>query len=401
MEGSSFVKNKFKRSSRKRKFNKLLICIIFIILSTILFLYIRDFNKKLNKNFENIIDLNHNLFKKIQNLETIIKQKENSYIISNSDVTTNNNNNVAINKINSLNEEFDEKLNQKYKENQHHFCQSNDLFTDIEIENKISKVHAHLNNISFYMFVYKSGDYVSDSISGSGSWERDQTNKVINCLNYYSNKKQLSKNEITVLDIGANVGWYSFYLANEGYELFSYEVSHFNTYILKKNFCLNENVNITIINKGIGLQQEKCLLHHPSINIGNAVILCGENVNIAKRNKNLTEEVEFTKLSNYFSFLSKKNIAFIKLDVEGSEGKVIESGIEFISKYHVPFLLVEFRNDYLKMQGTDPRKFLEMFENNGYVFSTVSFFPQNYMSIEALLEIKSTDLYIVYKNILE
>ena len=142
-------------------------------------------------------------------------------------------------------------------------------------------------------------------------------------------------------------------------------------------------------------------MHHPSINIGNAVILCGENVNIAKRNKNLTEEVEFTKLSNYFSFLSKKNIAFIKLDVEGSEGKVIESGIEFISKYHVPFLFVEFRNDYLKMQGTDPRKFLEMFENNGYVFSTVSFFPQNYMSIEALLEIKSTDLYIVYKNILE
>ena len=127
---------------------------------------------KLNKNFENIIDLNHNLFKKIQNLETIIKQKENSYFISNSDVTTNNNNNVAINKINSLNEEFDEKLNQKYKENQHHFCQSNDLFTDIEIENKISKVHAHLNNISFYMFVYKSGDYVSGSISGSGSWER-------------------------------------------------------------------------------------------------------------------------------------------------------------------------------------------------------------------------------------
>ena len=366
-----------------------------------MFLYIRDFNKKLNKNFENIIDLNHNLFKKIQNLETIIKQKENSYIISNSDVTTNNNNNVAINKINSLNEEFDEKLNQKYKENQHHFCQSDDLFADIEIENKISKVHAHLNNISFYMFVYKSTDYVSDSISGSGSWERDQTNKLINCLNYYSNKKKLSKNEITVLDIGANVGWYSFYLANEGYELFSYEVSHFNTYILKKNFCLNENVNITIINKGIGLQQEKCLLHHPSINIGNAVILCGENVNIAKRNKNLTEEVEFTKLSNHFSFLSKKNIAFIKLDVEGSEGKVIESGIEFISKYHVPFLLVEFRNDYLKIQGTDPRKFLEIFENNGYVFSTVNFFPQNYMSIEALLEVKSTDLYIVYKNILE
>ena len=64
-------------------------------------------------NYENTTDLNHNLFKKIQNLETIIKLKENSYIILNSNVTSNNNNNVTINKINPLNEEFDEKLNQK------------------------------------------------------------------------------------------------------------------------------------------------------------------------------------------------------------------------------------------------------------------------------------------------
>ena len=303
----------------------------------------------------------------IQNLEKIIKQKENSYITLNNNITKDNTNKVNISKINSPNEEFDEKLNQRYKENQHHFCESNDLFADKEIDNKIIKVNAHLNNISFYMYVYKSTDYVSGSISVYGSWERDQMNKVINCLNYYSNKKNLSKSEITVLDIGANVGWYSFYLANAGYELFSFEISHINSYILKQNFCLNENINITIINKGIGLEEEKCLLHHPSTNIGNAVVLCGENANIARRNKNLTEEVEFTKLSNYFSFLSKKNIALIKLDVEGSEGKVIESGIEFISKYHVPFLFVEFRNDYLKLQGTDPKKFLEIFENNGYI----------------------------------
>ena len=62
------------------------------------------------------------------------------------------------------------------------------------------------------------------------------------------------------------------------------------------------------------------MLHHPSHNIGNAVILCGENAKISRNTKNLTEEVEFTKLSNYYDFLSEKNIALIKLDVEGSEG---------------------------------------------------------------------------------
>ena len=57
---------------------------------------------------------------------------------------------------------------------------------------------------------------------------------IMKCLEYYSNKKQLSKKDITILDIGANIGWYSFYLAKAGYELISFEVSHVNDYILKK-----------------------------------------------------------------------------------------------------------------------------------------------------------------------
>ena len=390
--------DKFSRLYPKRKKGnksiKILKYFIFITLCIILFAYLFYFTKRLNMNYENIIHLNHDLIKKIQNLENIIKTKGDNPVIS-SKFNTNSS------KEDLQNKEFDEILNKKYIENQHHFCQSEDLFYDKEIENKIKKVRARLNNISFDMFVYKSDDYVSGSISGSGAWDRDQVNKLLRSLNYYAEKKKLNKNEITILDIGANVGWYSFYLANSGYELFSFEVSHINSYIIKKTFCLNETINITLINKGIGLEEEKCFLHHPSNNIGNSVILCGENRNIARKKENLSEEVEFIKLSNYYSFLSKKNLALIKLDVEGSEGKVIESGIEFINQYHVPFLFVEFRNDYLKLQGSDPKEFLEMFERNGYLFSNVDFFCEKYSSIEDLLKIKSTDLYIVHKKILE
>ena len=393
MEVDKFSKLHPKRN-KVNKSKKIIKAIIFIILSILLFLYLFYFTKRLNTNYAKIINLNYYLIKKIQDLENIIKRQSPNPIIS-SELYSNSS------KENSSNEEFDEILNKKYIENQIHFCQSDDLFYDTEIENKIKRVRAHLNNIAFYMFVYKSNDYVSNSISGSGAWEGIQVSKLIKSLNYYGEKKKLNKNEIAVLDIGANVGWYSFYLANAGYELFSFEVSHINGYIIKKNFCLNQTLKITLINKGIGLEKEKCFLHHPSNNIGNAVILCGEYGNIAVKKENLTEEVEFTKLSNYYSFLSKKNLALIKLDVEGSEGKVIESGIEFISKYKVPFLFVEFRNDYLKLQGTDPKEFLEMFEKNGYLFSIDDFFCKKYLSIEILLKVKSTDLFIVHKSILE
>ena len=135
--------------------------------------------------------------------------------------------------------------------------------------------------------------------------------------------------------------------------------------------------------------------------MGNGVILCGEEKNMVGNTKDLTEEVTFTKLSNYIPYLSKKNLALIKIDVEGSEGKVIYSGIELITKYHIPFLFIEFRNSYLKLRGTDPRKLLEMFVNNGYLLSLDGFLTKRYSSIDDILKNSSTDLYIVYSKILE
>lgn len=143
------------------------------------------------------------------------------------------------------------------------------------------------------------------------------------------------------------------------------------------NFCLNENIKVIIINKGISdvKNNEKCILHHPSNNIANTVILCGKNPNIPMNiENNIIEKFKFTKFSNYYKFLSEKNIALIKIYVEGSEVNIIKSWIEFITKYQVPFLFIEFINDYSKMQGTEPKELLEIFEWNGYLISKDNFF---------------------------
>ena len=169
MEVDKFSKLHPKRN-KVNKSKKIIKAIIFIILSILLFLYLFYFTKRLNTNYAKIINLNYYLIKKIQDLENIIKRQRPNPIIS-SELNSNSS------KENSSNEEFDEILNKKYIENQIHFCQSDDLFYDTEIENKIKRVRAHLNNIAFYMFVYKSNDYVSDSISGSGAWEGNQVSK--------------------------------------------------------------------------------------------------------------------------------------------------------------------------------------------------------------------------------
>ena len=49
-----------------------------------------------------------------------------------------------------------------------------------------------------------------------------------------------------------------------------------------------------------------------------------------------------TKLSNYISFLSNKNIALMSLNLDGSEEKAIIGGQALIIKYHIPFIYMKF-----------------------------------------------------------
>ena len=80
---------------------------------------------------------------------------------------------------------------------------------------------------------------------------------------------------------------------------------------------------------------------------------------------------------------------------------MVKSGIELITKYHIPFIYIEFTPDYLKMQGTNPRELLEIFENNGYSISTVDFISKNYTTIDKIVNVTSKDLYLIGSKFLE
>ena len=126
-------------------------------------------------------------------------------------------------------EKFDENIYQEVKKQQMEFCNNQ---------------NTSFLNKNFNMYVYNQPDYVSNSISNGQSWEFTETKTLIDALNYYSSLKNIPNDNIYILDIGANVGWYTFSLANCGYQVLSFEASVVNNYILKKNFCLNPNLNI-------------------------------------------------------------------------------------------------------------------------------------------------------------
>jgi len=90
---------------------------------------------------------------------------------------------------------------------------------------------------------------------------------------------------------------------------------------------------VTLINKGIYTEEKRCYIYSYNINLGNGIVICNEK-DFANNTYNMNEEIVLTKLSNYISFFKNKNLAMIKMDIEGLEGKAIQSGIElYILEY--------------------------------------------------------------------
>ena len=313
-------------------------------------------------------------------------------------------NNTSLNHYNYFQKEENDKIftemdRQKHIKQQNLFCQNQINNNNTKIEDKIKMVNIKFSNSNFDMFIYKSNDFLSNAISGSGSWETKETNNLLSLLDYYSRKKNIERNDIYVLDIGANIGWYTFILGNKGYNIISFEPSTTNYYILNKNYCLNNNTNIILINKGLDIEETNISIYHPLINIGNAISSNdAHNSNITNYIK---EEIILTKLEKYIPYLVNKNLALMKLDIEGSEGKAIESGKELITKYHIPFIFMEWTPKALKLKGTDPELFLKLFINNGYKISKKDFLSGEYCSFDEIINVEVINLYIIYTNFLE
>lgn len=403
--------------------NKKLICfkkyyffismILLIFPGIVIFIYINKKELAISENKSN--QINHELTQnetiaKIINLENKINLLENKI----DNLTTNfkeqinpinNNKNISKIELSEISfEKFDENILQQIKSQQMEFCNNENKYIKAKFEQQIKLVKVDFLEKKFDIYVYTNDDIVSISISYSKNWEPRETKKLINALNYYSSLKNITSDNIYILDIGSNVGWYTLILAKFGYKILAFEPSDVNMYMLRKSFCLNQDLNITLIKKGLYTEEKECDFYISKGNIGDGWVFCNKNSSEIPSHLIKSGETYLTKLSNYIEFLSTKNLALIKIDVEGSEGKAIESGIELFSKYHIPFIFLEFTPSSLAQHGTEPIKLLEIFENNGYKFAKENFLDTNYYSkLEILKKVKKgcINLFIVHSNIIK
>ena len=364
---------------------------IFLIFNLLIFIKI---NSKLTK-------LSKSILQDTQNINDLKKIINNHFFNTKTKklIKSEISNNLVNKDYNEKNDIFNEDTKQYYKKLQKLFCQDNNIFMNPFVEKEIKAVKIDINKISFKMFVYRKNDRVSNSILINKNYDLKGIINILNALDYYSKKNKIKKKNIYILDIGANIGWFSLIIGKNGYNVIAFEPSQTNYYILKKNFCLNKELDITLINKGIYNEEKNCTLYYDLLNVGDGILFCGNNK--FNQTNYYFENIKLTKLSNYITYLKDKNLAFIKIDVEGSELKAIESGIDLIIKYHIPFIYLEFNQILLKKNGSSPELLLRIFQNNGYQFSIIDFLSKNYLSIEDLIKNQFINIYIIYSGIIE
>jgi len=180
--------------------------------------------------------------------------------------------------------------------------------------------------------------------------------------------QQIKKGNI-VLDIGANIGFYTLIFAKlvgDKGKVIAFEPEPSNFGILKKNVETNGYKNVILVPKAVSDKNGEIKLYLSSFS--NAIPrihksdFCDRSI-----------EIESVRLDDYLKTINfQERIDFIKIDVEGAEVKVLEGMRSTIQKNNNVKILVEFAPVSIKESGYAPEKLLEMLKGNGFNLQSIN-----------------------------
>lgn len=173
-------------------------------------------------------------------------------------------------------------------------------------------------------------------------------------------KKEILKGEV-VLDIGANIGYYTLIaakLVGENGKVFAFEPDPSNFAILQKNVEMNGYKNVILVQKAVSNETGKLRLY-----------LCEDN----KADHRIYDshdgrkfiEIEAVRLDDYFKNYNGK-VDFIKMDIQGGEGGAIQGMLLLLQKNKNVKIVTEFWPIGLRRFGIEPEEYLKVLIKHGF-----------------------------------
>jgi len=223
--------------------------------------------------------------------------------------------------------------------------------------------------------------HITDALAKSGSlhYEKLQTKLIRRAL----------KPSMTVLDIGANVGYYSLMIARDlkgSGRIYAFEPEPFNFRLLKANININGYANITPIRQAVSDVDETVTLFKDFGNCG-AHSLWSDNVGQISG----VEHIPATTLDSFVRTIG--TVDLIKMDIQGAEARAIRGGEHLLSEQH-PILFFEIAPRLLQHAGDDTQAITELLQSWDYELRVIDEDEQKLESVDvAKLESRCKDLH--------
>ncbi|MBA7507590.1 hypothetical protein ES706_06310 [subsurface metagenome] len=179
-------------------------------------------------------------------------------------------------------------------------------------------------------------------------------------------KQQIQKGNV-VLDIGANIGYFTLIFAQlvgERGKVFAFEPEPDNFALLQKNMEANGYQNVILVKKAVSNKARKVKLYLSEDNKGDHRIYDSHD-------GRKFVEVEVITLDEYFKDYDLK-VDFIKMDIQGAEGGALEGCSLLIERNRNVKIITEFWPIGLKRFGTKPEEFLMLLTKRGFELYDVS-----------------------------
>lgn len=171
------------------------------------------------------------------------------------------------------------------------------------------------------------------------------------------------------IDIGANQGEYTMWMskmAGKGGKVVSYEPLTKMYALLQENIRINKIAAENVTPVQIGLGNEECVVPIywnkdgvDTINEGTpSIFKDGEQ-------DTMVEQIQIKESGKAIRELIKGKIDFIKIDVEGSEMRVLQGMTDLLEKY-MPIMLIELNRRALNLAETSPEAVAKFLSDMGY-----------------------------------
>jgi FkbM family methyltransferase len=167
----------------------------------------------------------------------------------------------------------------------------------------------------------------------------------------------------SVLDIGANIGWYtiSILLKCKGASVYSFEPIKSSFHHLQQNLKLNNLNSDNAYNIGFS-DENKTVKFYFDVEFA----MASSMANLREDEDTITEECVVKKLDYFVSSIpSLKKIDFIKCDVEGAELFVFKGAIETIKK-DKPIIFTEMLRKWAGKFNYHPNQIISLLKGLGY-----------------------------------